>query len=234
MGKKLQNSPPRSIFPRKMSRKKIHRKIHKKYSRKYIYCTFFGNFSLREIFWRRKLDRRGDFLSIFSGISWRRFPAKSRGLSGAKSLFPWVSKDILATNLAPTPSRRRPPPHQKNIQTQKFRFGFLLHEEDKRATTNVQNRFAPFFLLSFFLFYSPWAKALCFEGESPGGWKLWKSAKKCENVKNYETILPFSCCPLVFPWFFPGNKAEKFAIKIRHQNSLRNSPAVFLKFAGPK
>ena len=29
------------------------------------------------------------------------------------------------------------------------------------------------------------------------------------------------------------NKAEKFAIKIRHQNSLRNSPAIFLKFAGP-
>ena len=25
---------------------------------------------------------------------------------------------------------------------------------------------------------------------------MWKIAKKCEN---YETILPFSCCPLVFP-----------------------------------
>ena len=33
------------------------------------------------------------------------------------------------------------------------------------------------------------------------------------------------------PW---KNKAKKFAIKIRHQNSLRNSPAIFLKFAGPK
>ena len=33
------------------------------------------------------------------------------------------------------------------------------------------------------------------------------------------------------PW---KNKVEKFAIKIRHQNSLRNSPAIFLKFAGPK
>ena len=30
------------------------------------------------------------------------------------------------------------------------------------------------------------------------------------------------------------NKAKKFAIKIRHQNSLRNSLAIFLKFAGPK
>ena len=32
------------------------------------------------------------------------------------------------------------------------------------------------------------------------GEKFRKSAKKCgKNVKNYETILPFSCCPLVFP-----------------------------------
>ena len=33
------------------------------------------------------------------------------------------------------------------------------------------------------------------------------------------------------PW---KEKAEKFAIKIRHQNSLRISPAIFVKFAGPK
>ena len=33
------------------------------------------------------------------------------------------------------------------------------------------------------------------------------------------------------PW---KNKAEKFAIEIRHQNSLGNSPAIFLNFAGPK
>ena len=64
----------------------------------------------------------------------------------------------------------------------------------------MQNRFALFFLLSFLLFCSPWAKTLCFEGESPGG----KILKKCQKVpkkcENYETILPFSCCPLVFPW----------------------------------
>ena len=32
--------------------------------------------------------------------------------------------------------------------------------------------------------------------------------KKCQKVpksaKNYETILPFSCCPLVFPWIYRG------------------------------
>ena len=33
------------------------------------------------------------------------------------------------------------------------------------------------------------------------------------------------------PW---RNKAEKFARKIRHQNPLRNSPAIFLQFASPK
>ena len=37
--------------------------------------------------------------------------------------------------------------------------------------------------------------------ESPGG----KILKKCQKVREklwkiYETILPFSCCPLVFPW----------------------------------
>ena len=79
-------------------------------------------------------------------------------------------------------------------------FGPLGDEEDKRATTNVQNRFVQFFLLPFLIFCSPWAKTPCFEGESPGG----KIMKKCEKVrkimKKYETILPFSCCPLVFPW----------------------------------
>ena len=72
-------------------------------------------------------------------------------------------------------------------------------EEDKRATTNVQNRFALFFLLSFLLFCSPWAKTLCFEGLVLGAnyEKVRKIMKKCEN---YETILPFSCCPLVFLW----------------------------------
>ena len=73
-------------------------------------------------------------------------------------------------------------------------------EEDKRATTNVQNRFVQFFLLSFLLFCYPWAKTLCFEGESPGGKILKKCQKVWKSVKNYETILPFSCCPLVFPW----------------------------------
>ena len=75
--------------------------------------------------------------------------------------------------------------------------------EDKRATTNVQNRFVPFFLLSFLLFCSPWAQTLCFQVESPGGKILKKCQKVWKSVKNYETILPFSCCPLVFPWDFP-------------------------------
>ena len=43
-----------------------------------------------------------------------------------------------------------------------------------RATS----RFVLFFLLYFLLFCSHWAKALCFEGESPGG----KIRKKCAKV----------------------------------------------------
>ena len=38
-----------------------------------------------------------------------------------------------------------------------------------------------------------------FEGESPGGKILKKRQKVPKSAKNYETILPFSCCPLVFP-----------------------------------
>ena len=34
-------------------------------------------------------------------------------------------------------------------------------------------------------------------------------------------------------WAWPET-LEKQGRKIRHQNSLRNSPAIFLKFAGPK
>ena len=63
----------------------------------------------------------------------------------------------------------------------------------------MQHRFVQFFLLLFLLFCSPWGKALCFEGESPGG----KNSEKVpKSVKRCETILPFSCCPLVFPWLY--------------------------------
>ena len=64
----------------------------------------------------------------------------------------------------------------------------------------MQNRCVQFFLLSFLLFCSPWAKTLCFQGESPGGKIMKKCEKVWKNVINYETILPCSCCPLVFPW----------------------------------
>ena len=74
----------------------------------------------------------------------------------------------------------------------------LKLEEDKRATTNVQNRFVQIFLLSFLLFCSHRAKTLCFEGESPGEKIMKKCEKVLKSVKNYETILPFSFCPLVF------------------------------------
>ena len=79
-----------------------------------------------------------------------------------------------------------------------------LSDENRRRTNvqqlTVQNRFVHFFLLSFILFYYPWAKTPCFEGKSPGGKIMKKCQKVWKSAKNYETILPFSCCPLVFPW----------------------------------
>ena len=48
-------------------------------------------------------------------------------------------------------------------------------------------------------------KTLCFKGQSPGGKKSEKVRKVRKKCENYETILHFSCCPLVFPeiwWHF--------------------------------
>ena len=105
-------------------------------------------------------------------------------------------------------------------------------EEDKRATTNVQNRFVQFFLLSFLLFCSRWAKTLCFEGESPGGKILKKCKKVLKSVKNYETILPFSCCPLVFLWI-KHEKGWKILGKIRSKipSKIRGKDSKFRDFS---
>ena len=68
-----------------------------------------------------------------------------------------------------------------------LRANIPLLGEDKRATTNVQNGLV-------FFFFSL-LKSLTFK-RSPGG-KM--SEQNVENVwKSAETILPFSCCPLVF------------------------------------
>ena len=55
------------------------------------------------------------------------------------------------------------------------------------------------FYYLFFSFIILELKPLVLKGKVRGG----KIMKKCQKVrksaKNYETILPFSCCPLVFP-----------------------------------
>ena len=53
---------------------------------------------------------RNIFFSNFSGASG--ISQQNPGISRQKSLIPWVSRDI-PNFLAPTPSRGRPPPHQK-------------------------------------------------------------------------------------------------------------------------
>ena len=75
-----------------------------------------------------------------------------------------------------------------------------------RRRTNVQQLtcnidLSNYFYYLFFSFVLMELKPFVLKGKVLGE-KFWKSAKKCEN---YETILPFSCCPLVFPWHFdPG------------------------------
>ena len=77
-----------------------------------------------------------------------------------------------------------------------------------RRRTNVQqltcniNLSSSFYYL-FFSFVLIGIKPFVLKGKALGE-KFWKSVKKCEqvrrSVKIYETILTFSCCPLVFPW----------------------------------
>ena len=79
---------------------------------------------------------------------------------------------------------------------------------NNRRRTNVQQLTCKIdlsnsFYYFFFSFVLLELKPFVLKGKVLGE-KFWKSAKKCEkvwkSVKNYETILPFSCCPLVFPW----------------------------------
>ena len=65
-------------------------------------------------------------------------------------------------------------------------------EEDKRATTNVQNRFVQFFYYLFFSFVLIELKPFVLKGKVPGG-KFWKCVKKCEKVRKMMKRF----CPLV-------------------------------------
>ena len=72
-------------------------------------------------------------------------------------------------------------------------------EEDKRATTNVQNRDSSnSFYYLFFSFIILELKPLVLKGKVRGEIFMKKCQKVRKNAKNYETILPFSFCPLVF------------------------------------
>ena len=86
----------------------------------------------------------------------------------------------------------------------------------QRATTKVQHRFVPFFLLYFLLFCSPWAKTLCFEGESPGG----KMMKKCQKVRKMWTIMK-RFCPLVFLWLISASATWKCGVTATWRNCKR-------------
>ena len=74
-----------------------------------------------------------------------------------------------------------------------------------RRRTNVQQRTCKIdlpnsFYYLFFSFVLLELKPFVYKWKVLGE-KFWKSAKKCEKkCENYETTLPFSFCPLVFPW----------------------------------
>ena len=55
------------------------------------------------------------------------------------------------------------------------------------------------FYYLFFSFVFLELKPFVLKGKAPGGKILKKCEKVPKSVKYYETILPFSCCPLVFP-----------------------------------
>ena len=103
----------------------------------------------------------------------------------------------------------RPPQNDENDEHSMDRYRCRPELSDKFGShcrrTNVQQLTCNIDLSSsfYYLFLSfvlIELKPSVLKGESPGG----KILKKCEKVrksaKNYETILPFSCCPLVFPW----------------------------------
>ena len=69
-----------------------------------LFRGLFGDFS------RERRLNPNIFFSNFSGAAG--ISRQNPGISRQKSLIPWVSRDI-PNFLAPTPSRGRPPPHQK-------------------------------------------------------------------------------------------------------------------------
>ena len=72
------------------------------------------------------------FFSNFSGASG--ISRQNPGISRQESLIPWVSRDI-PNFLAPTPSRGRPPPHQKISGLKSLGLGSFF-VPDRSATTH--------------------------------------------------------------------------------------------------
>ena len=70
----------------------------------------------------------------------------------------------------------------------------------QQLTCNIDS--SNYFYYLFFSFVLIELKPFVLKGKVSGE-KLRKSAKKCEKsaqkCENSETMLPFSCCPLVFP-----------------------------------
>ena len=76
------------------------------------------------------------FFSNFSGASG--ISRQNPGISRQKSLIPWVSRDI-PNFLAPTPSRGRPPPHQKISGLKSLGLGSFFVPDDYTSLLPLLN-----------------------------------------------------------------------------------------------
>ena len=126
----------------------------------------------------------------------RDIPAKFAGHPRFPSSKPKEDKlSRESTNFsATTPSRGRPAHHRAVSAPQKLIFVLFFRKRThvQQLTCNID--LSSYFYYLFFSFVLIELKPFVLKGKENSE-NFWKS------VQNYETISPFSRCPLVFPWF---------------------------------
>ena len=129
-------------------------------------------------------------------------------------------------NASPTPDQPSPTLWQPFLPTP-------LQTPLSQRRTNVQQltckmvwSFSFYYLLfSFLIFELKQQQNPLILRKSRGGKNAEKTLKKCENVwtsakkceKSAETILPFSCCPLVFLWLSVGPNQTRLEMRVNQE-----------------
>ena len=136
-------------------------------------------------------------------------------------LFFLGSHESLFLGFLPPWNPRKPWKNRKMAENTQNTKKFPWSEKTNRRRTNVQQLTCKIdlsnsFYYLFFSFVLIELKPFVLKGKVLGE-KFWKSAKKCQKVwkivKNYETILPFSCCPLVFLWTKENQNTKEWKIR---------------------